>query len=82
MAGASKDRPRDKGAQALDDVKTQQKLDGAKERRAGEAKVRDAAKPGGPPKKPGGSPKPSGDDPKRHGDKLAKAREAAAGKAK
>jgi hypothetical protein len=82
MAGASKDRPPEKGARALDYVKTQQKLDGAKERRAGEAKVEDAAKPGGRSDKPGGRPKPSGDDPKRHGDKLAKAREAAAGKAK
>ncbi len=70
MAGAAKD----KGAKALDYVKTQQQVGaGLQETAAGAKKSKASQAQGGDP---------AHDSPKRHGDKLEHARDEAAGRGK
>jgi hypothetical protein len=66
---------KDKGAKALDYVKTQQQVGAGQDEKAANARERKAAQPAG-------SGDPAHDSPKRHGDKLEHARDAAAGRNK
>ena len=61
---------KDKGAKALDYVKTQQQVGARQDEQA--ARARETA----------AGADAAGDSPKRHGDKLEKARDAAAGRGK
>ena len=60
---------KERGAEAVDYVKTEQKVDADLAKRGAEAKVGGA---------PSGKAQPSGDSPKPHGDKLENAKDAAA----
>jgi hypothetical protein len=61
---------KDKGAKALDYVKTQQQVGAGRDEKAARAREKAAGAD------------PAGDSPKRHGDKLEHARDAAAGRGK
>ena len=74
MASASKDKgSTQEGADALDYVKTQQRVGAGLDKTAAGAKAEKASEPAG-------GADPTHDSPKRHGDKLETARDAAAGR--
>ncbi len=66
---------KDKGANALDYVKTQQQVGAGQDEKAARAREQKAAQPAA-------GADPSHDSPKRHGDKLETSRDAAAGRDK